>query len=185
MEPGCRPHHPPFAAQSRLPDGRFITVSPDPEPENPFRDPESGTHLSVILVFGPEPENNPGAPHNHRDLNGFLDWAGRQEPPDRPVCIEPVQASPGRTAVAYTTGRRIQRDVWFEEAETRVLRKIVREEADEFELLAQGEIYQAELRNACGGCGQPAPGPPAGIERGLEGPPERALRTMRKLLEEP
>lgn len=51
---GCRPHHPPSAAQALMPDGSFVTVTPDEQARTRFRESEDICRLSVIQILGTE-----------------------------------------------------------------------------------------------------------------------------------
>ena len=110
----CRPHHPPSAAQALMPDGSFVTVTPDEQARTRIRESED-VCLSVIQI--------PGTEDNQQTLEGFLDWAGAQPEPDKPVHIQSFQIKDGLTAADYTTGRRIRENGWFDRRETRYTRR--------------------------------------------------------------
>ena len=170
----CRQHHPPYAAQALMPDGSVVTVTPDEQAQTRFRESEDVCRLSVIQILGTE--------DNQQTLERFLDWAGAQPEPDKPVHIQSFQIKDGLTAAAYTTGRRIRENGWFDEEDVQAIRQIIREECESFGRSERGEVYKADIRRPCIQCGHPEAGDPIYEEAGIEGPPEEAIKLMRELI---
>lgn len=119
---------------------------------------------------------------NQQTLEGFLDWAGAQPEPDKPVHIQSFQIKDELTAAAYTTGRRIRENGWFDEEDVPAIRRIIREECESFGRAERGEVYKAEIRRPCLQCGHPEAGKPLYEEAGIEGPLEEAIKLMRELI---